>query len=84
LDRAAGEIAYPVFLSQWLVGFLVALIFFPGTWRGWTLTLVATPFIVAAGFVLALANRRLIEPLRLRLRQEPRETVLASGAPITG
>src|SRR5262249_30151949 len=50
-DRAAGEIAYPVFLSQWLVGFLVALAFFPGTWRGWMLTLVATPFIIAAGFV---------------------------------
>jgi len=82
-DRAAGEIAYPVFLSQWLVGFLVALVFFPGTWRGWTLTLVATPFIIAAGFALALVNRRLIEPLRLRLRLRPRETVLTAEAPIT-
>jgi len=78
-DRALGEIAYPVFLSQWLVGFLVALAFFPGTWRGWTLTLVATPFIVAAGVVLARVNRRLIEPLRLRLRATPRETPAAVG-----
>jgi peptidoglycan/LPS O-acetylase OafA/YrhL len=84
-DRALGEIAYPVFLSQWLVGFLVAFAFFPGTWRGWMLTLVATPFIIAAGFVLALVNRRLIEPLRLRLRDGPRETpVAAAGAPATG
>jgi len=79
-DRTAGEIAYPIFLSQWLVGFLVALAFFPGTWRGWTLTLVATPFIVVTGFVLALVNRRLIEPLRLRLRQRPRETTIAAAA----
>jgi peptidoglycan/LPS O-acetylase OafA/YrhL len=82
-DRGLGDIAYPVFLSQWLVGFLVALVFFPGTWRGWTLTLVATPFIIAAGFALALVNRRLIEPLRARLRQESREPLLAGGAPIT-
>jgi peptidoglycan/LPS O-acetylase OafA/YrhL len=81
-DRAAGEIAYPVFLSQWLVGFLVALVFFPGTWRGWMLTMTATPFIIAAGIALAVVNRRLIEPLRLRVRQEPRETLRAAEAPI--
>jgi peptidoglycan/LPS O-acetylase OafA/YrhL len=79
-DRALGEIAYPVFLSQWLVGFLVALVFFPGTWRGWTLTLVATPFIIAAGYFLALVNRRLVEPLRLHLRDETRETPVAVPA----
>jgi peptidoglycan/LPS O-acetylase OafA/YrhL len=81
-DRVLGEIAYPVFLSQWLVGFLVALAFFPGTWRGWMLTLAATPFIIATGFALALVNRKLVEPLRVRLRREPRETLLAGGAPI--
>jgi peptidoglycan/LPS O-acetylase OafA/YrhL len=81
LDRALGEIAYPVFLSQWLVGFFVAIMFFPGTQRGWVLTLVATPFIVAAGFGLALANRRLIEPVRVRLRAGKRESpVAADGA----
>jgi peptidoglycan/LPS O-acetylase OafA/YrhL len=68
IDRTLGEIAYPVFLSQWLVGFIVALMFFPGIWRGWTLTLVATPFIIVAGFGLALLNRRFVEPARTRLR----------------
>jgi peptidoglycan/LPS O-acetylase OafA/YrhL len=76
-DRALGEIAYPVFLVQWLVGFLVAVTFFPGTQRGWLLTLVATPFIIAAGFALALVNRRFVEPVRLRLRETPRESPLA-------
>jgi peptidoglycan/LPS O-acetylase OafA/YrhL len=76
-DRALGEIAYPVFLVQWVVGFLVAVTFFPGTQRGWLLTLVATPFIIAAGFALALVNRRFIEPVRLRLRETPRESPVA-------
>lgn len=83
-DRALGEIAYPVFLSQWLVGFLVALALFPGTWRGWMLTLVATPFIIATGLLLALVNRRLIDPWRVRLRQGPREALIAGGAPVAG
>jgi peptidoglycan/LPS O-acetylase OafA/YrhL len=83
-DRALGEIAYPVFLVQWLVGFLVVATLLPGTQRGWMLTLVATPFIIAAGFALALMNRRLVEPVRLRLRDRPRESaVAAEGAPAT-
>jgi peptidoglycan/LPS O-acetylase OafA/YrhL len=79
-DRALGEIAYPVFLVQWLVGFLVAVTFFPGTQRGWMLTLVATPCIIAAGFALALVNRRFVEPVRLRLRETPRESALPLDA----
>jgi peptidoglycan/LPS O-acetylase OafA/YrhL len=83
-DRALGEIAYPVFLVQWLVGFLVATALFPGTERGWMLTLVATPFIIAAGFALALVNRRIVEPVRLRLRDRPCESFVATeGATAT-
>jgi peptidoglycan/LPS O-acetylase OafA/YrhL len=81
-DRALGEIAYPVFLVQWLVGFLVAVTFFPGSERGWLLTLVATPFIIAAGFALALVNRRFIDPMRMRLRS--RETPRESPLPLEG
>ena len=83
-DRALGEIAYPVFLVQWLAGFLVAATLFPGVQRGWILTLVATPFIIAAGFALAAVNRRLIEPARVRLRDRPHERSLAAeGATAT-
>ncbi len=72
VDRALGEIAYPIFLCHWLVGFLVAVMFFPSSWRGWMLTLAATPFIIAAGFGLAWLNRELVEPWRARLRDGPR------------
>jgi len=44
------------------------------------LSMLATPFIIAAGYFLALVNRRLIEPLRLRLREATRETPVALPA----
>ncbi len=69
LDRAFGELAYPQFLVQWLGGFVVALAFFPGTWRGWALTLTATPVLLGAAIALAKLNRLMVEPLRDRVRQ---------------
>jgi peptidoglycan/LPS O-acetylase OafA/YrhL len=68
-DKMLGELAYPVFLIQWFAGFVTALVFLPGTSRGWTLTLAAAPVtLLAAGF-LAVSHRALVEPLRARLRE---------------
>jgi peptidoglycan/LPS O-acetylase OafA/YrhL len=80
LDHAVGELAYPVFLLQWLAGFLVALAFFPGTWRGWLLTLAATPVLLGLSIGLAKMNRTMIEPLRTRIRDRAlRDAPLPSG-----
>jgi peptidoglycan/LPS O-acetylase OafA/YrhL len=68
LDTILGELAYPLFLVQWIAGFIVALAFFPGNWRGWTLMLVATPFMIGLSIGLARLNEVLIEPLRDRVR----------------
>lgn len=73
LDRRLGELAYPVFLLQWLVAFAVWLaIPTPGI-RGWTLTLLATPAIFGAAALLAALNRSVVDPLRAAIRegQEP-------------
>jgi len=64
IDRTLGEWAYFVFLVQWLAGFIVAVTFMPGQWRGWTLLAAATPAIVLAGAGLAMLNRSLVEPFR--------------------
>jgi hypothetical protein len=61
-DKVLGELAYPVFLIQWLAGFAIALVFFPGTSRGWVLTLATTPLILAGAGGLAFL-------LRSRLRE---------------
>jgi peptidoglycan/LPS O-acetylase OafA/YrhL len=68
LDHVLGDIAYPLFLVQWLAGFIVALAFFPGTWRGWALMLAATPVMLGLSLGLAKLNRMMIEPLRTRVR----------------
>jgi peptidoglycan/LPS O-acetylase OafA/YrhL len=85
VDHAMGELAYPLFLVQFLCGFVVALAFFPGTWRGWTLTLAATPVLLGAAIALAKLNRIFIEPLRHRVRKSPaREAPMAAPQPIPG
>jgi len=68
VDHALGRIAYPTFLLQWLVGFLVAVTLFPGVWRGWELTLVATPALIALACVVAQLHESVVEPLRRRVR----------------
>jgi len=46
-----------------------ALVFFPATSRGWTLTPAATPLILVGACGLAFLHRALIEPLRSRLHE---------------
>ncbi len=69
LDDALGEIAYPMFLLQWLAGFLTALTFMPGTWRGWPLALAALPLMLVMAVAVALLHRMLLDPLRERIRR---------------
>src|SRR5579863_9187617 len=53
IDRLAGEIAYPIFLVQWLAGFLTALAIGQGQWRGWSLTIASLPLVFAMAIALA-------------------------------
>jgi peptidoglycan/LPS O-acetylase OafA/YrhL len=89
IDRALGELAYPFFLVQWLGGFVVAMAFFPGTWRGWTLTVAALPFMLGAAIGLAKLNAMVVEPLRTRIRTAARrqapiatDSAAADAAPL--
>jgi peptidoglycan/LPS O-acetylase OafA/YrhL len=85
IDHAIGELAYPLFLVQFLCGFIVALVFFPGTQRGWELTLAATPLMLCVSFGMVKLNGMFIEPLRRRLREgAARAAPLVSGLPATG
>ena len=83
-DNALGELAYPVFLLQWLTSFVTALIFMPGTWRGWPLALASIPVTLAAAIALAALNRAWIEPLRTRLRGAPRTRAARQPVVIAG
>lgn len=82
-DRALGEIAYPVFLVQWLTGFITTLVLMPGMWRGWSLALANIPLTLAVAAGLAVLNRKLVEPLRERVRGTPVDRCFAADAPTT-
>jgi peptidoglycan/LPS O-acetylase OafA/YrhL len=68
IDRTLGEWSYFAFLVHWPAGFVVASVVLNGEWRGWTLLLAVTPVVLAASAGFATLNRRLLEPLRDRVR----------------
>ncbi len=68
VDQMLGELAYPVFLIQWLAAFVTAMLLMPGQWRGWALTLASIPVTLTMAAGLAMLTRRLIDPIRTRIR----------------
>jgi peptidoglycan/LPS O-acetylase OafA/YrhL len=74
VDKRLGDLSYPIFLCHWQVGYVVAVIFFPGEWRGLGLmaaTLIASP---AVAYVVCWFQDLLIEPIRSVLRSNARLT----------
>jgi peptidoglycan/LPS O-acetylase OafA/YrhL len=68
LDQALGHLSYPVFLCQWLGGFVAFLIWSGAPSRGWGLALAALPVILVLSAALAWACQLFIEPLRAKIR----------------
>jgi peptidoglycan/LPS O-acetylase OafA/YrhL len=68
IDRVLGELAYPVFLLQWIAAFVTHVVFARDTWRGWDLVVDTTPVILAMAACLAWAQSALVEPLRRHVR----------------
>ena len=71
LDAALGNLSYPVFLCQWLGGFIVYLMWSQGQPRSWQLALAALPIILLLSVALAWTHHLLVEPLRSRIRGAP-------------
>ena len=68
LDDLFGDLSYPVFLCQWLGGFLTYLLWSEEPMRGWGLALGALPIIFVLSAAVAWAHHRFIEPLRAKIR----------------
>jgi peptidoglycan/LPS O-acetylase OafA/YrhL len=82
IDRAMGELAYPVFLLQWLIGLIVFETIMPGTLRGWPLILAMTPLLLLASAGLAFLQIRYIEPVRTMLRGASQSTFRPAFDPL--
>jgi len=68
IDHALGELAYPVFIAQWVVSFAVWITLVPDRSRGLMLTAIATPAILLVAYGIAWLGRRYVDPLRTSVR----------------
>lgn len=70
--KALGDLAYPVFLTHWIVGFTISLLVLDGKGRSLSLLVISVlPILAISFFVTWLANRW-IEPLRNMIRSSAR------------
>ena len=68
IDRFLGELAYPLFLVQWLAGFVVVSTLALEQTRGWDVALLSAAVAMPMAAVLAILNKALIDPIRNRVR----------------
>lgn len=66
--KILGDLAYPIFLVHWIIGFGVSLLWPNGVPQGLFLFALSLPFILVASWALAWGADRWIEPLRNRVR----------------
>lgn len=76
--KLLGDLAYPVFLSHWQIGFLVSALILDGQRRGFSLLLVSLPLVYLFSVGLVFMTDRLIEPMRDRLRPQSKIKDIAS------
>lgn len=67
-DKKLGDLAYPVFLTHWIIGYVISLYFLDGQRRGVTLFIASLIPIIVISYALSRIADRLIEPLRSRVR----------------
>jgi peptidoglycan/LPS O-acetylase OafA/YrhL len=68
-DAILGHLSYPVFLVQWLGGFVGYLLLSHFEGRGVALFYVSLPFILVMAVPLWMLNEILVEPARKSIRQ---------------
>lgn len=67
-DKKLGDLAYPVFLTHWIVSYVVSQYFLSGQQRGMALFAAALIPILAVSLILSRITDHLIEPLRGKVR----------------
>lgn len=67
--KILGDLAYPVFLIHWIVGYAVSVLVLEGQRRGLPLLAISALPILAASFSLAWIAEHWFEPLRTKVRR---------------
>lgn len=76
-DKLLGDLAYPVFLTHWVVGFLMGKVFLGGTQKGLLLFTVSLLPVIAVSYIFSKVADGVIEPVRTRVRNG----IKTSGSP---
>lgn len=89
VDGLLRDLSYPVFLVQWLGGFIGFLLLSGAELRGWSLLMAAVLPILLIAAALGWLQRRFVEPLRRRIRRGDitgfalAPTTAPAGAPLS-
>lgn len=74
-DKELGDLAYPVFLTHWIVGYMMSQYFLSGPRRGMTLFIASLIPIILVSYALSKIANRLIEPLRSKVRSSAKSEI---------
>lgn len=66
--KAVGDLAYPIFLTHWIIAFVCGTVFLDGNKRGLPLLVVSIIPITFISFILAWMANKWIEPIRYNVR----------------
>ncbi|BEP94263.1 hypothetical protein GmRootA79_26470 [Acidovorax sp. A79] len=67
-DKQIGDLAYPIFLTHWIISYLVGQYFLDGQRRGMILLAASIVPIIVVSYALAKMADKMIEPLRNQVR----------------
>lgn len=67
-DKRFGDLAYPIFLTHWVIAFVMGQLLLGGQQRGLALLALSLPPILVVSYALAKLADHLIEPLRDKVR----------------
>ena len=69
-DKQIGDLAYPIFLTHWVISYMVGQYFLDGQRRGMILLAASIVPIIVVSYALAKMADKMIEPLRNQVRSE--------------
>lgn len=72
--KLLGDLAYPLFLLHWVVGFIMSYLVLDGQRRGLSLVAVSIIPILALSYCLAWAANKWLEPARNVIRRQAKST----------
>ncbi|WP_395602442.1 acyltransferase family protein [Pseudomonas sp. A1230] len=66
--KILGDLAYPVFLTHWVVAFIISSLFLDGQHRGWSLFAASVLPVILISYAISRTADNLVEPMRDSVR----------------